>query len=92
MRSTDGQTRCRPAAARGGDATLAFDNGAVQSAEEVIYTCMFRNLMAGPRTIRRPARKETNTAPISTVNDNSMTFACQNNLRDGDDPGNGVGA
>jgi hypothetical protein len=69
--------------------TVSFDNGAVQSIEEVSSTCTFRNLLAGGHTIRWLARVATAGAPPLTVTDNSMTFVCQNNLLDADGPGDG---
>lgn len=70
--------------------TVAFDNAAVQSVEEVSSTCTFRNLPAGGHVIRWLARKVTAAAPPLAVVDNSMTFVCQNNLLDGDGPGDGM--
>lgn len=70
--------------------TVAFDNGAVQGAEEVSSTCTFRNLAAGNHVIRWQAKKMTAAAANLTVADNSMTFVCQNNLLDGDGLGDGM--
>lgn len=70
--------------------TVAFDNGAIQSMEEVSSTCTFRNLTAGGHTIRWLARKMVAAAAPLTVTDNSMTFVCQDRLLDGDGPGDGM--
>lgn len=69
--------------------TVAFDNGAVQSVEEVSSTCTFRHLSGNP-TIYWLARKVTAAAPNLTVVDNSMTFACMNRLLDVDGEGDGA--
>lgn len=70
--------------------TVAFDNGAIQSMEEVSSTCTFRNLPAGGHTIRWLARKVVGTVPALIVTDNSMTFVCQDRLLDSDGPGDGM--
>lgn len=68
--------------------TVAFDNGAVQSMEEVSSTCTFRHRNGNP-TLYWLARKVTAAAPALTVTDSSMTFACMNNLLDVDGEGDG---
>ncbi len=70
--------------------SVAFDNGAVQSTEEVSSTCTFRNLGLGLHTIRWSARTVAAAAPL-IVTDNSMTFVCDNTLLDWDGPGDGHG-
>lgn len=69
--------------------TVAFDNGAIQSMEEVSSTCTFRQIGPGNHTIRWLARKVAAAAANLTVDDNSMTFVCMNNLLDNDGEGDG---
>ncbi len=71
--------------------SVEFDvNGAdTQRIEEVSSTCTFRNIPPGFHRISWLARKGAAAAPNLTVDDNSMTFVCQNNLLDGDGLGDG---
>lgn len=68
--------------------TVEFDAFA-QHIEEVSSTCTFRHLAAGNHRIFWLARKVVAGAPALTVDDNSMTFVCQNNLLDLDGEGDG---
>jgi hypothetical protein len=69
--------------------SVAFDNGAVQSVEEVSSTCTFRHLAAGFHRIYWLARRANAAAPALTVRDNSMTFVCMERLLDLDGEGDG---
>lgn len=73
--------------------SVEFDmHGAdAQHIEEVSSTCTFRHLGAGNHTIYWLARKSGAGAPNLTVDDNSMTFVCMNNLLDNDGEADGGG-
>jgi hypothetical protein len=73
--------------------TVEFDTHGTdaQHVEEVSSTCTFRHLGAGNHTIYWLARKVGAATPNLTVDDNSMTFVCMNNLLDNDGEADGGG-